>query len=118
MDRLIELGQLFDYYGAFLTERQRGLVEAYANDNLSLGEIAEREGISRQGVRDGIVRAEQQLRSMESELGMVRKTLRLQSLLRQLGSLAEQLPQDAPNRELLVKGIKEAYSILEEDDGV
>ena len=55
---------------------------------------------------------------MESELGMVRKTLRLQSLLRQLGSLAEQLPQDAPNRESLVKGIKEAYSILEEDDGV
>ena len=118
MDRLIELGQLFDYYGAFLTERQRGLIDAYANDNLSLGEIAEREGISRQGVRDGIVRAEQQLRGMENVLGMVRKTLRLQSLLKQLCRLAEQLPQDAPNRETLVHGIKEAYSILEEDDGV
>lgn len=118
MDRLIELGQLFDYYGAFLTERQRGLIDAYANDNLSLGEIAERDGISRQGVRDGIVRAEQQLRAMENELGMVRKTLRLQSLLKQLRELAEQLPQDAPNREALVHGVDRAYSILEENDGV
>ena len=53
MDRLIKLGQLCDYYGALLTERQRKLLSQYADENLSLAEIAELEGVSRQAVRDG-----------------------------------------------------------------
>lgn len=118
MDRLIELGQLFDYYGAFLTERQRGLVDAYANENLSLGEIAEREGISRQGVRDGIVRAEQQLRQMERQLGLIRRTARLRAQLDGLSRLAVSLPVGVAQREPLMEGLDRAYRILEEDDGV
>lgn len=118
MDRLIELGQLFDYYGAFLTDRQRMLVDAYAGENLSLGEIAEREGISRQGVRDGIVRAEQQLREMEHRLGLIRRTIRLRAKFGELQRLAEALPVDIPQRQSLLVGLNEAYGILEEDDGV
>ena len=49
---------LFDFYGDILTERQRELFDLYYNEDLSLAEIAENCGISRQGVRDVIVRAE------------------------------------------------------------
>ena len=91
MDRLIELGQLFDYYGAFLTERQRGLVEAYANDNLSLGEIAEREGISRQGVHDTISRTEAILRGMEEATGCLRQAEALRRLCAEVEAAAQPL---------------------------
>ena len=50
MDKLIELGELLDWYGLLLTEKQREIMAQYANENCSLSEIAEREGISRQGV--------------------------------------------------------------------
>ena len=49
---------LFDFYGEILTERQKEFFDLYYNEDLSLGEIAENYGISRQGVRDVIVRAE------------------------------------------------------------
>ena len=71
MDRLVELGQLLDWYGAFLTERQRLLVRLYAYEDLSLGEIADREGITRQAVRDAISTSEAELRDMEAKLGLI-----------------------------------------------
>ena len=115
MDRLIELGQLFAYYGACLTERQRSLVDAYANEDLSLGE---REHISRQGARDVIVRAEQQLRDMERQLGLIRRHMRLSAQLDRLSDLARALPKDTAQRQPLLEGLDEAYRILEDDDGV
>ncbi len=60
---------LLDFYGDMLTEKQREVVECYYNEDLSLAEIAEEKGITRQGVRDGIKRAEQQLLEMEERLG-------------------------------------------------
>lgn len=61
---------LLDFYGDMLTEKQRAFIEYYYNDDLSLAEIAENEGITRQGVRDAIKRAEGQLYEMESRLGL------------------------------------------------
>ena len=49
---------LLDFYGDMLTEKQRDFLGYYYNDDLSLSEIAENEGITRQGVRDSIKRAE------------------------------------------------------------
>ena len=49
---------LYDFYGELLTDRQKEFFDYYYNDDLSLSEIAENAGISRQGVRDVIVRAE------------------------------------------------------------
>lgn len=97
MDRLIELGELCGYYGALLTERQRSLVQQYAYENLTLAEIAEREGISRQGVRDGIVHAEQQLLVLERSLRLVEKTRRTRAILKNLSQLARWwgLPDEA-----------------------
>ena len=63
---------LLDFYGDMLTEKQREVVECYYNEDLSLAEIAEEKGITRQGVRDGIKRAEQQLLEMEERLGLAK----------------------------------------------
>jgi len=73
MDRRVEVGCLYDYYGACLTPRQRSFIEQYINEDLSLGEISEQEGISRQGVRDSIRRSVDILFGLENKLGMLRR---------------------------------------------
>ena len=67
----LEMSLLFDFYGETLTEKQRELFDLYYNEDLSLAEIAEHAGITRQGVRDSIKRAEHALREMEDKLGLV-----------------------------------------------
>ena len=69
---------LFDFYGDILTERQRELFDLYYNEDLSLAEIAENCGISRQGVRDVIVRAENAMTELEDKTGLVRRFLQMQ----------------------------------------
>ena len=63
---------LFDFYGELLTERQREFFDLYYNEDLSLSEIAENSGISRQGVRDVIVRAEGVMQEVEDKTGLIR----------------------------------------------
>ena len=67
----LEMSLLFDFYGETLTEKQRELFDLYYNEDLSLAEIAEHAGITRQGVRDSIKRAEHALGEMEQKLGLV-----------------------------------------------
>ena len=111
MNRLVELGQLMDWYGAFLTERQRSLVRQYAFEDCSLGEIAEREGISRQAVRDAILTAESELRNMEAKLNLIETNEKLRRLIDILGDTALNEAQKD-----LLRQIRELVS--EEDDGV
>ena len=72
MAKNLEISLLFDFYGDMLTEKQRDVVELYYNDDLSLSEIAENEGITRQGVRDSIKRAEAQLLEMRDGFEAIR----------------------------------------------
>ena len=67
----LEMSLLFDFYGETLTEKQRELFDLYYNEDLSLSEIAEHAGITRQGVRDSVKRAEHALHEMEDKLGLV-----------------------------------------------
>ena len=71
MDRIFELGRLLDIYGPLLTDRQREVVDLYANENYSLAEIAEEVDISRQGVRDTVMRCSAKLRDYEQRLGLL-----------------------------------------------
>ncbi len=66
-----EMCLLFDFYGEVLTDKQRELFDLYYNEDLSLAEISEHIGITRQGVRDSIIRAEHTLRDLEDKLGLV-----------------------------------------------
>ncbi|MDR1253800.1 MAG: DNA-binding protein [Oscillospiraceae bacterium] len=73
MGKNLEFSSLLDFYGDMLTEKQREVIKYYYNEDLSLSEIAYNHGISRQGVRDAIKRAEEQLLDMEKKLGLVKK---------------------------------------------
>lgn len=64
---------LFDYYGDVLSNKQREIFDSYYNADLSLSEIAENTGITRQGVRDFIKRTEQQLIDLENKLNFCKK---------------------------------------------
>lgn len=75
------IGLYNDYYGALLTEYQSGIVADYYDRDLSLAEIAAARGISPQGVRDALKRAEKQLEEYERKLGSVAKSRKLSALL-------------------------------------
>ncbi len=69
----LEMTLLFDYYGDLLTARQRACLDMRYNQDLSLGEIAQELGVSRQGVFDNLSRGEALLRNMEEKTGCVRR---------------------------------------------
>lgn len=68
MAKNLDVAVLLDFYGAMLTDKQRDVIDLYYNQDLSLGEIAEHEGITRQGVRDSIKRGEVFLFELEDKL--------------------------------------------------
>ena len=76
------IGQLFDLYGELLTGRQKDVVDLYYNDDLSLSEVAAECGITRQGVRDALVKAEAQLTACEERLGLLKKQKETEEALR------------------------------------
>ena len=80
MAKNLYISALLDVYGGFLGEKPKALTEYYYNDDLSLSEIAENEGITRQGVRDQIKRAEIQLLSLEEKCRYCEKFLKLKDL--------------------------------------
>ena len=80
MTKNLHISALLDVYGAFLGDKARTLTEYYSNEDLSLSEIAENEGITRQGVRDQIKRAEAQLLSLEEKCGYCEKFQKLKEL--------------------------------------
>jgi len=63
--------RLFDTYGRLLTRRQQRLLRLYYHDDLSLGEIAEQHGVSRQAVHDALQRSAEELEHLEASLGVV-----------------------------------------------
>ena len=87
----IEVSMLLDLYGETLTIKQRDYLNFYYNDDLSLSEIAENEGITRQGVRDAIKRAEAVLFDMESKLKFSQKLEKMQAGLENIVKCAEDI---------------------------
>lgn len=91
MAKNFEITVLFDFYGDMLTQKQHDFLEYYYNDDLSLSEIAENEGITRQGVRDAIKRAEAQLFDMEARLGLAERFNIVRSGLDEIVELSNQI---------------------------
>jgi len=81
MDKDLSLIALFGLYGSLLTEHQRDLFNLYYECDLSLGEIAEIHGISRQSVNDALKKARDVLTDTESKLGFLRRLTLLDSCL-------------------------------------
>ena len=93
MAKNYEMAVLIDFYGEMLTAKQRDFLEDYYNDDLSLSEIAENEGITRQGVRDAIKRAETQLQDMENRLGVAKRYEELRKGLDEIISVSNQIAE-------------------------
>jgi len=82
---------LFDFYGELLTERQKEFFDLYYNEDLSLAEIAENNGISRQGVRDVIVRGEKYMQEIEDKTGLIRRFHQMGARLDAIQQAAEEI---------------------------
>ena len=73
VEKLVEIGILFDFYGKLLTEKQYRIVDLFYIEDFSLSEIGEELNITRQGVYDALKRAEEKLYQYESTLGLASK---------------------------------------------
>lgn len=91
MAKDLKISFLLDFYGDMLTDKQKEVVDYYYNDDLSLSEIAENEGITRQGVRDAIKRAEEQLLEMEKRLGFAGRYRAVREGIREIKDAAERI---------------------------
>ncbi len=113
-EKNMNIPYLLDFYGDVLSDRYRSILDLYYNDDLSLAEIAESEGISRQGVRHLIKKGEEELFFLEEKLGLAEQFTELQSLAKKLTSLSESLSnsEDEKIRELSAVAEKCASVIL------
>lgn len=90
MEKIVEQGLLYDFYGELLTAHQRQIYEGVVYNNLSLGEIAQEEGISRQAVHDIVRRCDKTLKEYESKLRLVAKFESVKEKVALIDKLSEQ----------------------------
>ncbi len=88
-EEIVELSLLFDFYGEMLGDHKKKIFEDYVLNDLSLAEIAEEEGISRQGVHDIVKRCTKQLKEYESALHLVEKFQNMKSKLTKAAELLD-----------------------------
>ena len=91
MGKDLSISMLLDFYKQLLTQKQSDALDLYYNQDLSLSEIAQHMGITRQGVRDNIKRGERQLLSYEEELGLAGKFAHVSALCDIVNSYLEKL---------------------------
>ena len=114
MDAL-EMALLFDYYGGMLTDRQRDCFDMRYNQDLSLGEIGELLGVSRQAVCDNLTRTEALLRRMEEHIGCVQRHARIRAAREEILEAAAELEASSdPAVSALARRIIAAAQTLKE----
>ena len=105
MDKNVQIGLLFSFYRNMLTDRQTECIDLYYNEDLSLAEISEHLGITRQGVRDNIKRAEHIMYDTEERLGLVSKFLGIKEKLEKIDDIIRDI-EKSPNIRMLSDDIK------------
>lgn len=89
MEKIVEQGLLYDFYGELLTEHQRQIYEGIVYENLSLGEIATEQGISRQGVHDIVKRCDKALMGYENKLKLIERFMKIKERIQEIDRLSE-----------------------------
>lgn len=116
MEKIVEQGLLYDYYGELLTEHQKKIYEDAVYQDLSLSEIADEAGISRQGVHDLIKRCDRILQEYEDKLHLVAKAgsvkAKADEIIRLSSCGSEELRKDSIDR---MKRINELSKSLAEE---
>ena len=111
----LDLILLYDYYGDLLTDRQKECFDMRYNQDLSLGEIGQILGISRQGVHDNLTRTEALLRNMEMKTGCVSRDLACRKAAKVILDAAKALQEQThPDVSALAQKIISAAQDLEE----
>ena len=110
MNDLLEQALLYDFYGELLTDRQKEIYEQFVLEDLSLGEIAQEAGISRQGVHDLVKRCNKLLEGYEEKLHLVEKFLSVRQKVEEMNKLLE----NAESTPLIQDIQKIAGEIIEE----
>ena len=113
MESKVELAYLYDFYGELLNEHQRQIYEDFVLNDFSLGEIANEEGISRQGVHDMIKRCSKKLMDYENKLHLVVKFMSVKENVEQIHKLAKQC-KEKPEERILNDIESISNQILEE----
>lgn len=90
MEKIVEQGLLYDFYGELLTRHQQEIYESVVYENLSLGEIAEAQGISRQAVHDIVKRCDKTLMTYEEKLKLVARFESIKEKISQIDQLSAQ----------------------------
>ncbi len=115
-EKNMKLSYLLDFYGEVLDEHTREIIRAYYNDDLSLAEIAEGEGISRQGIRHIVKKGEEQLLFLEDRLALAAHSLDVKKAQRLLSGVLEHLEgSDAEGAEAAGAALTEAMRLIESD---
>jgi len=117
-DNTLQMTMLFDFFGDLLTEKQREYFDLYHNEDLSLSEIAEKAGISRQGVHDLVTRAEKTLVETELKTGVIRRWRETSEGLEQAERLARELLSLTEDNEAAAELGNRLVGILEELRGI
>ena len=89
MDEILQQALLYDFYGELLNDHQKEIYEQFILEDLSLSEIAEAEGISRQGVHDLVKRCQKALEGYEARLHLVRRFLSIKEKVREMETLLD-----------------------------
>ena len=113
MDKLARQALLYDFYGELLTEHQRRVYEGVVLNDYSLSEVAQDQGVSRQGIHDLVKRSTRTLEDYESKLHLVERFVSIREKVHEI----HQLTQNYEGREIsrVMAGIEElSHSILEE----
>ncbi|MBR6918219.1 MAG: DNA-binding protein [Clostridia bacterium] len=93
----MNISLLLDFYGDILPERRRELITMYYDEDLSLSEIADIAGISRQGVRESIKKSEAELTKLEDTLGLAKRFEDLKAKLQNIEHSLDSAIEDADN---------------------
>ncbi len=109
----LRMSLLLDYYGELLTEKQRQCFDLHYNQDLSLSEIADATGVTRQGVHDALSRGRLQLISFEQTLGCIARDAQLRTAAEEIAACARRL-REIPAAQEEAEKILQAVSTLKE----
>ena len=115
MNEILEQALLYDFYGELLNDHQKHIYEQFVLEDLSLSEIAEDEGISRQGVHDLVKRCNKTLAGYEEKLHLVEKFLTIKEKIHQINEVLKEEHVEHTDTNELIQNIKKiSTEILEE----
>lgn len=114
MDKHIEISMLWQIYGKLLTDKQYNVINDYYNNDLSLSEIAENYHISRQGVRDIIMKGESKLFEYEEKLAIMKKTQKQEDQIQLILSQLSEIKDNSSDKKIekILNEVQKELSVL------